>query len=125
MLIFIAEAMDKDSSLQVHVLNSLRRNQERIESQTSKLGKHRAKYFGELALSQKVAAHKNKQHGQLELLSKIDPANLLGSSSSDFQTYSPTKSSSASLPHQELDVGDDYQPIDAVPYQTKATTNSK
>ena len=68
--------MDKSNSdIDFHILSSLRRNQERIQSQ-SKLGKHRAKYFGELALSHKVATHKSKQYEQRQLLSSLDPQEL-------------------------------------------------
>lgn len=68
--------MDKSNSdIEVHILSSLRRNQERIES-NRKLGKHRAKYFGELALSHKVAVHKSKQNDQRQLLSRVNPQDL-------------------------------------------------
>jgi hypothetical protein len=84
--------------IEVHILSSLCRNQERIQSQ-SKLGKHRAKYFGELALSQKVTAHKNKQLDQQEILQRVDFENNLDYFSSKDTQLFPTKSVS-SIHHQ-------------------------
>lgn len=86
--------MEKSSSasnLELHVVNSLRRNQERIQTH-NKLGKNRAKYFGEIALSHRVAVNENKRHDQLQTLecegSQLAYEHAMGS----MQGISPTTS---------------------------------
>ena len=95
--------------IEVHALSSLRRNQQRADVQC-KLGKHRAKYFGELILSQKVNAQNNKQNVMRNLLSRVEPDDLHQLTSLD-GIMSPQKSLAHDVQLLDSDSGTDNENV--------------